>query len=131
MGERLQAAAKCWPKPESWMKDARFIGLLCNGSPWAATGSQALRHVFNSAIKEFPDYQYYYRSRAIYLLPRWNGEDGELERDLEQSADRIGGEAGDMVYAQVVWDVTLWVTTNVFKENNLSWKRADRALKPF
>jgi len=130
-GQRLQSAAQV----------LAGAGQLDERCPvyWSALQKVALGlqldrkrydNIFNKAIEEFPDYQYYYRSRAVYLLPRWNGGDGELERDLEQSADHIGGEAGDMVYAQVVWDVHGYgSSTNVFKENNLSWARTDRGFE--
>lgn len=83
--------------------------------------------VFRQAIAQFPDYVGIYNHRAEYLLPRWYGEDGDLERDLEKSADRIGGEAGDILYARVVWYLHRCVSSsNVFKENNLSWERTER-----
>jgi hypothetical protein len=128
MGERLQAAAQV-------LADAKQLDEKCpvywSAVQGVALGLQLSRTrydaIFDAAIKEFPDYQYYYRNRAVYLLPRWNGEDGELERDLEKSADRIGGEAGDMVYAQVVWNIHDYGSpTNVLRDNNLSWSRTDR-----
>lgn len=127
-GARLQKSAQALreaarmkePCPLLWSSLQRF-----------ALGNEQDRSeydkLFNQAIREFPDYEPFYNNRAIFLLPRWYGEDGELERDLEQSADRIGGEAGDIVYAQVVWYVHDYgSTTNVFAENHLSWKRTDR-----
>ncbi|MGO8838552.1 MAG: DUF4034 domain-containing protein [Limisphaerales bacterium] len=130
-GQRLQMAAQVLAK----------AGQLDEKCPvyWSALQKVALglqldrtryNNIFNAAIKEFPDYQYYYRSRAVFLLPRWYGDDGETERDLEKSADRIGGEAGDMIYAQVVWDLHDYgCPTNVFKENSLSWERTDRGFE--
>jgi hypothetical protein len=83
---------------------------------------------FNEAINEYPDYSYYYCIRAVFLLPRWYGEDGEWEKDLTQAADRIGGEAGDELYAKVVWGVSQYGSLgNIFKENKLLlWERVDR-----
>lgn len=84
--------------------------------------------IFNQAIQAEPDYAYYYRTRAVFLLPRWYGEQGEWEKDLAQSADRIGGDNGDMIYAQVVWEINHYGSSgNVFDENKLiSWERVDR-----
>ena len=83
--------------------------------------------IFAQAIQDHPDYEYYYNARATYLLPRWNGRRGELAKDLAKSADRIGGEAGDMLYARVVWDLNHYGgSQNVFDENKLSWKRTAR-----
>jgi hypothetical protein len=60
-------------------------------------------------------------------MPRWYGNEGELEADLEKSADNIGGEAGDMLYAQIVWEIHARSgSPNVIKENDFSWPRLDR-----
>jgi hypothetical protein len=83
--------------------------------------------IFDKAIHFAPDYKSYYFRRAIYLLPRWNGKPGEWESDLAKSCDRIGGEKGDEVYAQVVWCMHQTTHfTNIFKENNISWERVDK-----
>lgn len=40
-------------------------------------------------------------------MPQWNGEDGDAAKFAEQSADRVGGDAGDILYfqigAKIVW----------------------------
>jgi len=97
----------------------------------AALGLQLDRNqfddIFNQAIDNTPVYVPIYRQRAVYLMPRWDGSEGELESDLEKSADRIGGDDGDMLYAQVVWNIhTSASSDNVFKENNFSWPRVNR-----
>lgn len=84
-------------------------------------------NIFNQAITNAPDYAAMYLQRAIYLMPRWGGGEGELEADSEKSADKIGGEDGDMLYAQVVWGIHYRASSdNVFKENHFSWPRVDR-----
>src|SRR5204863_10147801 len=68
-------------------------------------------------------------SRAVYLLPRWNGEEGEWEKDLAKSADRVGGDEGDVLYARGVWEINHYAGSEVetaFKENKSRWTRADR-----
>ena len=90
-------------------------------------GKAQYDEIFNEAIQAFPDYGYYYNNRACFLLPRWYGAKGEWEIDLAKSADKIGGEKGDVLYARVVWDMHHYGNTvNVFKENTLSWERVDR-----
>jgi hypothetical protein len=86
--------------------------------------------IFNQAIEAEPDFQYYYRTRAVYLLPRWYGEEGEWEKDLAQSADRIGSEKGDLVYARVVWSTHHYGEfIDVFEKNTISWDRVDRGFE--
>jgi len=83
--------------------------------------------IFIQAIRAEPDFQYYYRTRAVYLLPRWYGEEGEWEKDLARSADSIGGKDGDMLYARVVWEMHHYGEfINVFEGNKISWERVDR-----
>jgi hypothetical protein len=84
--------------------------------------------IFTQATNDAPKDATIYLQRAVYLLPRWDGKDGELEADLEKSADAIGGEDGDMFYAQVVWQLHGGGLTfeNIIKENHFSWLRVDR-----
>lgn len=65
---------------------------------WNAEDRRAL---FNQAIATEPTYYYYYRVYATSLLPKWGGEEGEVERFLEEAANRLGGESGDLLYFQV------------------------------
>lgn len=81
---------------------------------------------FAAATKAWPDYAPFYFKRANYLLPRWNGTEGEWEKDLANSADKVGGEEGDILYARVVWDMHQFIySTNIFKEYQLSWNRVN------
>jgi hypothetical protein len=84
--------------------------------------------IFSQAINATPDFQGFYNTRAVFLLPRWYGAEGEWEKDLAKSADNIGGDDGDMIYAQAVWSIHHRVSSeNVFAENKqLSWERVDR-----
>jgi hypothetical protein len=96
-------------------------------------GLQAERSVcdatFNGAIEAWPDYPSVYFNRANFLLPRWYGAEGELAKDLEHSADKIGGESGDVVYVQTIWYMQgLVASSYLLQEYNLSWDRANRGL---
>jgi hypothetical protein len=83
--------------------------------------------IFRQATNSASDYEPSYVQRAVYLMPRWYGGEGELEADLEKSADRLGGDDGDMLYAQVVWGIHARASSpNVFDENHFSWPRVDR-----
>lgn len=83
--------------------------------------------VFQQAVTSHPGYPYH-SARAYYLLPRWHGEPGEWEADLSKSADSIGGKAGDLLYARVVWGVSGF-HGNVFKEATVSWDRIERGFE--
>jgi hypothetical protein len=82
---------------------------------------------FKEATTAWPDYKPYYNHRAVYLLPRWNGTEGEWESDLGESANRTSGEEGDLLYARVVWCMhKSHYFTNIFSETKLSWPRVDK-----
>lgn len=95
----------------------------------AQVGRGDYNRTFKAAIKAWPDYVSFYTDRAYYLLPRWYGADGEWERDLKESADKVGGENGDMLYAQVVWGIQQYsISTNLMREYQLSWDRVNAGL---
>jgi hypothetical protein len=120
------------------LKDARQLGKKCpaywSSLQLVALGMGIERNqydaIFTEAIQEFPDYEYYYKARSTYLLPRWHGEEGEWERDATKSADQIGGEEGDVIYALVVWSVNHYGAPGgasaAFKADPSAWKRVDR-----
>ncbi len=83
--------------------------------------------LFKDIVHTYPDYSRYYTLRATYLLPRWHGRSGEWEADLVESANKIGGEEGDLLYARVVWNMQQQrIFDNIFKESKLSWERIAR-----
>jgi hypothetical protein len=49
--------------------------------------------IFEKAVAFEPDYHYFYRAQAEMLMPKWEGEDGEMAAFAQQVADRIGGTA--------------------------------------
>lgn len=129
--ERLQQATRT-------LKGANQLTERCPifWSTWqrAALGLQMERKeydaLFAAATREFPDYWYYYTARATFLLPRWYGEEGDWERDLTQSADRVGGTTGDMLYAQVVWNTHHYGGgIDVFEGKKISWERVDQGFE--
>ncbi|HEX8465730.1 MAG TPA: DUF4034 domain-containing protein [Abditibacterium sp.] len=88
--------------------------------------------ILQRAVAQFPTYTDFYRERAIYLLPRWNGEPGEWESDLAKSADaeaaRAGAAAGDRLYARVAWDQEDFYA-NMQRQTKIDWPRAKRGFE--
>jgi tetratricopeptide (TPR) repeat protein len=120
LGEAKTLKEKC---PLYWrvlMRDA--LGLQIDKTRFDA--------IFDEAIKFEPDFENYYFRRVIYLLPRWYGSEGEWQNDLTMSADKIGGENGDMFYAQVIWNMNQpSYFQNPFMEDNVSWTRVDKGFE--
>jgi hypothetical protein len=61
--------------------------------------------VFNAGVELEPTYYYLYQTKATYLLPRWYGEEGETERFAEESALKLGGDQGDIVFFTIYSDL--------------------------
>jgi len=127
---RLAAAEKC-------LKESKFVIDVCP-IYWRVMMTDALGlqmprpqfdALFEKAIKFEPDCETYYYRRAIYLLPQWYGTKGEWQSDLAKSADKIGGENGEMLYSQVVWNMHIRYDKNPFVEYNASWPRVDKGFE--
>lgn len=85
--------------------------------------------IFNEAVRANPQYAVYYSRKSTYLLPRWHGKPGEWERFLASTADQIGGEDGDVLYARVAWLMHESVFGNIFEESKISWNRVESGFK--
>jgi hypothetical protein len=80
---------------------------------------------FEKAISSNPDYTEYYCKMAMYLHPRWGGKPEAFVDFVKTTADKFGGEAGDVLYARMAW-YAQGCGGNVFLETDLPWDRADR-----
>jgi Domain of unknown function (DUF4034) len=95
-----------------------------------STGKKTFDANFKRAVAAWPDYTPFYQGRAYYFLPRWNGEIGEWESDLAKSADEVGGEDGDILYARAVWSMhQSRLFSNIFTDNNISWPRVNKGFE--
>ena len=74
--------AKC---PE-WFLTAQLIARAMGQSKEMQTA------IFEKAIAFEPDYQYFYRAQAETLMPKWEGEEGEMAVFAGHVADTIGGK---------------------------------------
>ncbi len=81
--------------------------------------------IFEKAIAFEPDYQYFYRAQAEMLMPKWEGEEGEMAAFAGHVADRIGGKKGDIIYFQIAVVLNCGCD-NDRGLNGLSWPRIKR-----
>ena len=127
-GERLTQAAqvlhdaenleeKCPRLWSAWLTIA--MGMGAEKSDYEA--------LFQKATAAEPGFAGYYIQKAMYLLPRWHGKAKDTARFLESAANSLGGEAGDVLYAQVAWSLQ-GVEGNIFDTDacGLSWPRTER-----
>ncbi len=91
---------------------------------------EAYDAVFAEAVSKYPTYTPFYFLKAWRLLERWYGGPGEWEAFAKQSADEAGGEAGDILYARILW----WIHDERFYNNPIEgtameWPRAQRGFE--
>ena len=87
--------------------DALLSGLRCPHlysvllSVGQAEGWSRIKYddVFEAAVAYEPLYRSFYHKKGSYLLPRWHGREGDWQSFAEESASRLGGDAGaDMFF---------------------------------
>ncbi len=94
----------------------------------------AFNKVFDEAVKYNPDYMEIYFRKMYYLLPRWFGTKGECESFLNRTADKMGGDKGDIFYARLVYrfyrsGLEGEDGEDTFKNTKLSWKRTKKGFE--
>lgn len=94
------------------------------GEGW---GRETYEKLFAAAIQCEPTYGSYYFRKVLHLMPRWHGQPGDWEKAAEESANRIGGDDGDILYARIAWFVhDLGFYEDIFRETNLNGNRVKR-----
>jgi hypothetical protein len=94
---------------------------VAQGQSWGAALDAAL---MQQAAAFDPTYQYFYQVHAAYLLPKWSGEDGDASRYAEDSANHLGGDAGDILYFQIGGEIACRCQEPEF--NHFSWPRLQK-----
>jgi hypothetical protein len=80
--------------------------------------------LFEEAVALEPTYLHVYSAMARYLMPRWQGEEGDWEAFAERSAERLGGREGSIVYGHVAWQISKFYRgADFYKKNRASWPR--------
>jgi hypothetical protein len=79
--------------------------------------------LLKKAVGFEPGYYYYYRMYATYLLPKWHGEEGQMAKFAESSADTVGGDDGDIVYFQIAVNQICHCGDDEVALKSLSWPR--------
>jgi hypothetical protein len=60
------------------------------------------RELFDQAVAFEPDIYNYYRNYAVYLLPQWYGEPGEVQAFAEETAKRVPEPKGSIFYFDIL-----------------------------
>lgn len=77
--------------------------------------------IFAEAVKYEASYQYFYTAKAINLMPRWGGKQGEWEKFASDVRESFGGGEGLKMYYLIVTEVSELKADDFFRENRVSW----------
>jgi hypothetical protein len=88
------------------------------------------RPLFDALAAE-PTFIPYYEQAVLYQLPRWFGaSEDAAEVFLQQQADKLGGEEGDVLYARLAWRMqSSGLFSDAIKECHFSWERVDKGFQ--
>ncbi len=84
--------------------------------------SQA-RELLEQAVAFEPGYYHYYREYANFLLPKWYGDEGEVEAFAEEVSNRVGGQDGLFLYFEIASVGTCQCDSGRGTLSNLSWPK--------
>jgi hypothetical protein len=79
--------------------------------------------VYEKGFALEPTYYLLQRIKMLYLLPRWYGEEGDWVKFADETASRIGGDDGRMMYFMFAGSMLPAYRQNIFRENNILWER--------
>jgi hypothetical protein len=118
--DKAEAAAKAASRLEA--KYTGYYDLLLKLGISQGWDRESFNLVFDKAIRFEPRYQYFYTRKAIYLLPRWNGEPGEWEDFANRVKTELGQSEGLKMYFMIVAEVGDYHGRNFFETNRVSWE---------
>lgn len=121
---------------ESWtvLEEAKKLPTRCPHW-WAASHTVALgqgwpmekyHNLYEDGVKHNPDYATLQLNVLQFLLPRWYGQPGDALKFALSTAKRREGEAGDILYAQLMWRMMLWEPNQDYKGELASFEKMDR-----
>ena len=117
----LEQASTLPTKCPEWYVAMQVVSL---NQSWSVAEARAL---FEEANKFESEYYIYARDLAYYLLPKWSGKAGDTEKFVQEIADRIGGDKGDILYFQVA--AASYVICGCDNNPELSWDRIKRGFE--
>jgi hypothetical protein len=63
------------------------------------------RAILDAGMKVDPTYFRMYKTMANYLLPRWHGEPGDIEKLALEVREQVGGDDGLDAYGQIAYEI--------------------------
>lgn len=129
MNEALEHAAKAVTTlPPSASESPLIIRVLLDFGRLAGMERAQMDGIAAQGMKQFPWYQTTYQLQSVNLMPKWYGGPGETKALIEKRAKQIGGDEGDIFYAQLV-ETLLDQDDNVWKNLGLSYPRFQHGMR--
>jgi hypothetical protein len=108
----------------AWYRGMQFLG---TGLGWSKS---KMNELVESGFAVEPLYYDLYEGHAMYLLPRWHGEEGEWVIFAEELANRVGGNEGDIIYAEICWRTSrVYDVVKFFDQHKLKWSRIKKGFQ--
>jgi len=120
--EVLQSAANLHTMCPQWYSEMMIVGLA---QSWSA---RQMQETFDRGVQFESDYYYLYEQYANYLLPKWDGKPGDASAFAKTSADKLGGDAGDILYFQIA-TILIKRGDGGFPVHEMDWERIQRGYK--
>jgi hypothetical protein len=120
----LDEAASLKAKCPRWYHTMDTVAL---GQGW---NPEEYNQMIEAGNKAFPTYNAIYFGKVYHLQPRWYGDGDEWVAYIDDAANKVGGEKGDILYARsVIYLDRMCLSDNLFDEfKSLSWPRVKRGL---
>lgn len=117
----LQGSRDMRAKCPQWYSEMMIVGLALG---W--NGSQ-MRDIYDRAVQFEPDYEYFYKARTNYLLPKWYGKEDDATAFAKSAADKLGGDAGEIMYYRMATCILKRGNGNIDRFlQQMDWPRIQR-----
>jgi len=113
----LLEAAKLKEKCPYWYEAMQTVALA---EGW---DKKEARELFDEATKFDPSYYHYYRQFAYFLLPKWNGEEGDTQAFAEEVSSRLPGPDGSIIYFEIASLLACQCDSERDSLEGLSWAK--------
>jgi hypothetical protein len=127
MQERMLAAHQALDQVKErtpdWYAAAQDIALEQGWEP------DVYDHMVDECRKKYPAYCTVVFNKVNWLLPRWYGQPGDLEKYTADEAAKLPGIEGDILYARVVAHLDASYVGDAFHETKLEWLRTRSGMK--
>ncbi len=120
---KLIDAAKTEEKCPYWYEVMQMIAVA---EGW---DKQQARELFDKATAFSPNYYHYYREYANFLLPKWYGEEGEMQAFAEEVFTRLPEPDSSIVYFEMASLLACQCDNLRDSLDGLSWPRIQQGYK--